>query len=83
MINVPTLKADILAAFTAAFANITDDPATVQDQVADAIAQACADAIKRGIDSATITITNVPALVSPAGPVTGTVSSTATITTTL
>lgn len=73
MISVPTIKAALVDAFTTAFAE-TADPNAAMDAVAQAIAECVADGIKRGVDGATITITAIPALVSPAGPVTGTIT---------
>jgi hypothetical protein len=64
-----TLKAQIKAAFQAQSSK-TDNPAAALDDLADQIATAVDAYIKSA------TITNVPALISPAGPVSGTITST-------
>ncbi len=53
---------------------ITDDPAAAINL----LAQAIADAIAQGVNDyvTTATVTNVPVLTSPAGPVTGVITTT-------
>ena len=74
-ISKTTLKADIKAAFEAAKANTSDAEAAL-DTLSEAIALAVATQIQAGVQTAIFV--NVPALVSPAGAVTGTIATTAT-----
>lgn len=72
-------KAQLAEAITGAFQNEMPEPTEAQQaafvRVADAIADGVAVAIKQGVDTAVLT----PALVSPSGPVTGTIAITTTI----
>lgn len=67
-------KAQLTEAITAAFQAEMPEPTQEQREafvrVASAISNAVATAIKQGVDTAVLT----PALVSPSGPVTGTIA---------
>lgn len=68
-LNKVQLKADIKAAFDAQKTKTSDPDAAIND-IADKIATAIDNYVK------TITITSIPVLTSPAGPVTGTITNT-------
>lgn len=67
------LKTIIKNALTANVNNTNDPNAAIE-----ALAAAIADAIAQGVDTyvTTATVTNIPALTSPSGPVTGTIATT-------
>jgi hypothetical protein len=72
MVSISTLKLAIKAAFDAE-KDKTDNQQASIDRIADAIANAVAVQIVQGINTAIV----LPALVSPTGPVTGTITITA------
>lgn len=74
-ISKTTLKSQIKAAFEAAKAN-TSDAETALDVLCEAMALAIATQIQAGVQTAIYT--NVPVLISPAGPVSGVITTTAT-----
>jgi hypothetical protein len=70
--NKATLKSALIAAFDAAKGN-TDDAEAAVDALSEAISDEIAAQVKACIESTIVTSVAVPALVSPAGPVTGTI----------
>jgi tRNA A37 threonylcarbamoyltransferase TsaD len=71
-VSISTLKTAIKAAFNAE-KDKTDDQAGSIDRIAGAIAEAVAEQIVQGINTATV----MPALAAPNGPVTGSITITA------
>jgi len=71
-VSISTLESGIKAAFNAEKDKTGDQQASI-DNIAKAIANAVAAQIVQGINTAIV----VPALVSPAGPVSGTITITA------
>lgn len=74
-INKAQLKVAIKGAYEHEIPEPTEEQRAAFDRVAEAISDAVAVAIKQGVDTAVLT----PALVSPSGPVTGTIAITTTI----